>query len=209
VAHKNERRSPDRPRVMTRLLRRVALLALLTAAALLLVPRALYHFALLGPSTADRVAASRRAVDVARGYGARPNEIPAMAAAERELASAQALAEQGRDHEARHAAEAAQQLAGQAQQAALLNREGMRLRAKRVVDTLDQKVDDIEQLYSAKSRGVGADRSRYLFSRMKQARAASAALVLAWEQQDYRKVLEGEAKALTVLDDMKRELEGR
>lgn len=194
---------------MMRLLRRVAVLALLLAAALVVVPRALYHFALLGPSTADRVGAASRAVDVARGYGARPGEIAAMAAAERELASAQALARQGRDHEARHAAEEALRLAGQAQQAALVNREGMRLRAKRVVDTLDRRVDDLEDLYSARSKGVGPDRARHLFSRMKQARAASAALVLAWEQQDYRKVIEGEAKALEVLDEMKRELEGR
>jgi hypothetical protein len=194
---------------MMRLLRRVALLALLVAAALLVVPRALYHFALLGPSTADRVAAARRAVDVARGYGARGSEIPAMASAERELASAQALAGQGRDHEARHAAEEALQLAGQAQQAALVNREGMRLRAKRVVDALDQRVDALEDLYSARAKGAGADRARHLFSRMKQARAASAALILAWEQQDYRKVIEGEAEAIGVLDGVRRELEAR
>lgn len=208
MAHKHERRSPDRPRVMTRLLRRIAVLALVTAAALLVVPRALYHYGFVGPSTDEHVAAARRAVQVAQGYGGRADEIPALAAAERELAAAEALAGRGQGHEARHAAERALQLAGQAQQTAIVNREGMRLRAKRVVDTLDQRVDELEELYSANSKGVGAERSRYLFSRMKQARAASARLVLAWEQQDYRTVLEGEATALQVLDEMKRELQG-
>jgi Domain of unknown function (DUF4398) len=194
---------------MVRLLRRIAVLALLLAAALFLVPRTLYHFGLLGPSTADRIAAARRAVQVARGYGARAQDIPDMAAAERNLAAAEALAAKGSDHDARHAAEEALQLAGQAQQTALVNREGLRLRAKRVVDTLDQRVDELEDLYSANSKGVGADRARHLFSRMKQTRAASAALVLAWEQQDYRTVVEGEAKALEVLDEMKGELQAR
>jgi hypothetical protein len=193
---------------MIRLLRRIALLALLLAAAVFLVPRTLFHFGFVGPSTADHVGTARRAVQVAREYGARAEEVPAMAAAEREVASAEALAARGQEHDARHAAEEALRLAGQAQQTALLNREGMRLRAKRVVDTLDQRVDELEELYSANAKGVGADRARYLFSRMKQARAASAALVLAWEQHDYRKVLEGEGRALKVLDDMKAELKG-
>ena len=193
---------------MTRLLRRIAALALIVAAGLLVIPRALYHFGYVGPSPAQRLDAARRAVRVAREYGARPEEVPALAAAERDLARAEELVARGEEHEALHAAEQALVLAGQAQQAAIVNRDGMRVRAKAIVDTLDRRVDELEELYSARSKGVGAERSRYLFSRMKQARAASAALVLAWEQQDYRKVLDGEAHALQVLDEMKRELEG-
>ena len=74
---------------MLRLLRRIAVLALVAAALLLTVPRALYHYGFLGPASAHRVDDARQAVAVARGYGARP-DIPAMAAAERELAAAEA-----------------------------------------------------------------------------------------------------------------------
>ena len=57
---KHERRSPDRPSVMLRLLRRVAVYSLVLAAGLFIVPRALVHFALLGPATEQRVAAARQ-----------------------------------------------------------------------------------------------------------------------------------------------------
>lgn len=192
---------------MMRLLRRVAALALLVAAGLLLIPRVLYHFGFVGPSPAERLDAARRAVRVARDYGARPEEVPALAAAERELKRAEELAARGDRHDALDAAEEALRTAGQAQQVAIVNRDGMRLRAKETIDTLDRRVDELEELYSARSKGVGPDRARDLFSRMKQARAASAALVLAWEQQDYRKVLEGRDRVLRVLDEMKRELQ--
>jgi hypothetical protein len=191
---------------MLRLLRRIAVLALVMAALLLTVPRALYHYGLVGPSTAERVAAARQAVEVARGYGARP-EIPAMAAAERELASAEALLAQKRGHEARDAAARAQALAARAQQAALIARDAMRVKAKRVIDDLDQRVDDLEETYSARSKGVGPERARHLFSRMKHARASAAALVLAWEQEDYDSVVKGEGAAVAEIDAVKKDLQ--
>jgi hypothetical protein len=192
---------------MMRLLRRIAVLALVCAAILLTVPRALFHFGLLGPSSAQRVAAARQAVQVARGYGAKPAVIPAMAAAERELARAEELLARKQEHEARQAAGRAQELAGEAQQAAIIGRDAMRLKAKQVVENLDHRIDELEDIYSVRSKGVGADRARHLFSRMKNARAVSAALVLAWEQQDYDTVVSGEGKAIAALDEMKSELE--
>jgi hypothetical protein len=192
---------------MLRLLRRIAVLALVAAALILTVPRALYHFGFLGPTTAHRVAAARQAVEVARGYGARA-ETPGMAAAEQALASAEALMAKELDHEARHAAERAQALAGQAQQAAIIGRDAKRVQAKQIIDSLDQRIDELEDIYSVKSKGVGALRARHLFSRMKHARATSAELVLAWEQQDYDTVIGGEGRAIAALEEMKRDLEG-
>ena len=192
---------------MLRLLRRIALLALSLAALLLVVPRALFHFGFVGPSTAEYVAAARQAVVVARGYGA-TSAIPALAAAERELARAEALLAQQQDHEARHAAQRAQALAGEAQQAALIGRDAMRVKAKQVIEGLDHRIDELEDIYAQKSKGVGPERARHLFSGMKHARAASAALVLAWELEDYDNVVQGEAKAVAALEDMKRELQG-
>jgi hypothetical protein len=191
---------------MLRLLRRIAVLALVAAALLLTVPRALYHYGFLGPASAHRVDDARQAVTVARGYGARP-DIPAMAAAERELAAAEALLAQGRDHEARDAAARAQELAGEAQQAALIARDAMRVKAKQVIDNLDRRIDELEEIYSTKSKGVGADRSRHLFSRMKHARAASAALVLAWEQEDFDRVVKGEGAAVAEIEAVKKDLQ--
>jgi len=192
---------------MLRLLRRIALLALSLAALLLVVPRALFHFGFVGPSTAEYVAAARQAVVVARGYGA-TSAIPALAAAERELARAEALLAQQQDHEARHAAQRAQALAGEAQQAALIGRDAMRVKAKQVIEGLDHRIDELEDIYAQKAKGVGPERARHLFSGMKHARAASAALVLAWELEDYDNVVQGEAKAVAALEDMKRELQG-
>jgi hypothetical protein len=200
-----ERRSPDRHHVMQRLLRRVAVACLVLAAALLAVPRALVHLAILGPSTTQRLDAARQAVGVARSYGA-TSDLPAMAAAEREMASAEALEGRGEHHEARHAAERALSLAGDAQQAAIVRRQGQRIRAKQVVEQLDRAVDELEDLYNTHVKGLDRARQKELFSDMKRARAAAAALVLAWEQDDYPTVLEGESQAKAVIASVKQHL---
>jgi hypothetical protein len=193
---------------MMRLLRGIAAFALVSAAVILVVPRLLFHLGLVGPTTAQRVGAARQAVEVARGYGARAAEIPAMAAAEREIASAEALAARGEEHAARDAAARALSLAGAAQRAAIVGHDAQRIRAKQIIDTLDQRIDKLEDLYSSHSKGVGPERARLLFSRMKQARASAAVLVLAWEQEDYSAVIAGEGKALAAIEDVRRELQG-
>ena len=191
---------------MLRLLRRVAVLALVAAALLLTVPRALYHYGVLGPTTAQRVDAARKAVEVARGYGARP-DIPVMDQAERELARAEALLAQKDHQQARHAAESAQALAAEAQQAALIARDAMRVKAKLVIDNLDQRIDELEEIYSTRSKGVGPERARHLFSRMKHARATAAELVLAWEQEDFDGVVKGEGAAVAEIEAVKKDLQ--
>jgi hypothetical protein len=191
---------------MLRLLRRVAVLALVASALLLTVPRALYHYGVLGPAAAARVDDARQAVAVARAYGA-SSDLPAMAAALRELAGAEAALGRKEHHQARDAAARAQTLAGQAQQAALIVRDAQRVKAKRVIDELDQRVDELEEIYSAKSKGVGPERARHLFSRMKHARATSAALVLAWEQADYDTVVNGEGTAVAEIEGVKKDLQ--
>jgi hypothetical protein len=193
---------------MMRLLRIIAAIALVSAAVIFVVPRVLFHYGVLGPTTAQRVSAARQAVEVAHKYGATAAEVPALAAAERELAAAEALVARGEEHDARHAAERAQSLAGAAQQAALVGRDAQRIRAKEVIDGLDRRIDELEDLYSARSKGVGPERARHLFSRMKQARAGAAVLVLAWEQEDYRTVIAGEGRALAVIDEVRRDLQG-
>jgi hypothetical protein len=192
---------------MLRLLRRIAAGALVLAAVLLVVPRALFHFGVVGPSSAARVAAARQAVEVARGYGA-TSSVLAMATAERELASAEALLASKQYREARGAAARAQVLASEAQQAAIIGRDAMRIKAKQVIDNLDHRIDELEEIYSQKAKGVGPERARHLFSRMKHARATSALLVLAWEQQDYDTVVNGEGKAIAELEGMKKDLLG-
>jgi hypothetical protein len=200
-----ERRSPDRAHVMQRLLRGVAVLCVAVAAALLFVPRALVHLGLWGPSTEQRVAAARQAVDVARTYGATP-DLEAMAAAEREMASAEALHRQGKHHEARHAAERAMGLAGEAQQAAIVRAQSRRIRAKQAIEQLDRGVDELEELYNERTKGMARPRQKEIFSDMKRARAAAAALVLAWEQEDFASVLAGETQALAVISSVRQQL---
>ena len=200
-----ERRSADRAHVMQRLLRGVAILCVVLAAGLLFVPRALVHLGLLGPSTQQRVGAARQAVNVARTYGA-TSDLAAMAAAEREMASAEELHREGRHHEARHAAERAMTMAGEAQQAAIMRAQSRRIRAKHAIEQLDHGVDDLEELYNERTKGMARPRQKELFSDMKRARAAAAALVLAWEQEDYASVLEGQTQALAVISSVRQQL---
>ena len=200
-----ERRSPDRAHVMQRLLRGVAVLCVAAAVALLVVPRALVHLGWLGPDTRQRVAAARKAVEVARTYGATA-DLQAMAAAEREMASAEALHDAGRHHEARHAAERAMRLAEQAQQAAIVRTQSRRIRAKQAIEQLDHGVDELEELYNQRTRGMARPRQKELFSEMKRVRAATAALVLAWEQNDFASVLAGEPQAKAIISAMRQQL---
>jgi hypothetical protein len=203
---KQERRSPDRPRVMLRLLRRLAVVLLVLAAAVIGIPRALDELGLVGPSVDQRLGSARQMLTVARSYGATA-ELEPLAAAEKALASAEALHTQGRRREARVEAEEALRLAAEAQHVALVRRDSQRIRAKEIVDQLDRRIDELEDLYAEKKNGLPKQRVSELLSRMKQARATAAALILAWEQQDYASVLKGEGRALAMLEDVKKELQ--
>ncbi len=203
---KDERRSPDRPRVMLRLLRRIAVLSLVLAVVVVALPRVLETFGLVGPSTEERLGSARQMLAVARSYGA-TSELPALGAAEKALATGETLHREGRRLEARRAIEEAQRLASEAQHQALIRRDSQRVRAKAIVDELDKRIDELEDLYAERKPGLPKPRNSALLSRMKQARATAAVLVLAWEQQDYPSVLKGEAHAMATLDEVKKELQ--
>jgi hypothetical protein len=145
-------------------------------------------------------------LSVARSYGA-TSDLPALGAAEQALAKGEELHRLGRRLEARRAIDEAQRLSSEAQHLALIRRDSQRVRAKEIVDQLDKRIDELEDLYAEKKPRLPRPRVSALLSRMKQARATAAVLVLAWEQQDYASVLKGEAQAMATLDEVKKELQ--
>src|SRR5688500_3867146 len=98
-----ERRRPDRQQFVLRFLRRIAVLALVLAAALWAFPRALVELGFLGPTAHDRIDEAGRAIATARAYGGGPDLAP-LQAAEARIASARALAAQGQERESRREA---------------------------------------------------------------------------------------------------------
>ncbi len=64
-----ERRRPDRHQFALRLLRRIAVLALVLSVALWAVPRLLVEVGALGPTAQERVDEAGRAIATARAYG--------------------------------------------------------------------------------------------------------------------------------------------
>ena len=181
------------------LLRRAALYALLAAALLLIVPRVLTEFGLLGEDTSACVERASRAVDAARAYGATP-EMPAMRAAELQLQSARDLVLKGEKREARRAAAAATTEAVEAQRAALVARQDEHRRAEAIVDEVGNRLDELEKSYGVVTAGLDKAAVAPLFSLMKTARAAGGGLTLAYEQGDYAKVLRDEPNAVKVIE---------
>ena len=89
-----ERRSPERQPHTMALLRRLSVLALVLAGAILLAPRVLDYLGLIGPTAEDRIAEAERAVRTAESYGARA-DAPAMLAARKEIEEARRLRQAG------------------------------------------------------------------------------------------------------------------
>lgn len=189
-----ERRRPDRQQFVLRFLRRIAVLALALAAVLWAAPRALVELGLLGPTAYDRIDEASRAIAAARAYGGGAF-LPTMKAAEDRVASARALAGQGREREARREAVRATRAAIEAQKLALVAHGEVRLRAKEVYTDLEGQIDALEKLYGAVVPGLPKEQAAPLLSLMKVTRQATGALFLAYEQQDYGKVVDGAARA--------------
>jgi hypothetical protein len=203
---RNERReSANRSRVRQHLLKRLAVLALSLAVALLLIPRLLVELGMLGPTVEDRLAEAERTVGVARSYGAAAQD-PAMAAAERELAEARRLLGEGRSREARAAAVRASGEAVAAQREALVRRGELRRQAQVVVADLDRGINALEDLYGEVTPGLPKPEVSRLFTRMKRAREASGTLFLAFEEDQYDRVIAGHAHARAVLQEVGKEL---
>ena len=181
------------------LLRRAALYALLAAALLLVVPRALFEFGILGEDAGAVVERAGRAVDAARTYGASA-DMPALREADRQLQLARDLVRRGEEREARRAAMAAQASAVEAQRAALVGQQEQHRRAEAIVDDVDKRLNSLEESYTVMTTGLDKATVAPLFSLMKTARAAGGGLTLAYEQGDYAKVLRDERRAIEVIE---------
>lgn len=181
------------------LLRRAALFALLAAALLLVVPRFLIEFGMMGEDAAAAVERAGRAVDAARAYGA-TTDMAALREADRQLQSARELVRQGEKREARRAAAAATTQAVEAQRAALVAQQEQHRRAEIIVDDVEERLDDLEKSYGIVTAGLDKAAVAPLFSLMKAARAAGGGLTLAYEQGDYARVLRDQPAAVEVIE---------
>jgi hypothetical protein len=188
-------------------LRRMAWYVLGLALALVVVFKVLPVFGIIGPSAEDQIGWAAQALETARAYGAGP-EQPAFAAAAARLEEARKLLLAQRGREARSAALAAREQAVGAQRAALAMHEEQRRRARRLVDEVDGLLNDLEDLYTDVSQKAGKDKLPELPPIMKDARQASAALFLGFEQQSYRRVIDDEPAVRKRLEEAKASLEG-
>ena len=185
--------------IAVHLLRRAALYALIAAALLLVVPRVLIEFGVLGEDAAAAVDRAGRAVDAARAYGAK-GDMPALREADRELQSAREHLSRGEKREARRAAAAARTDAVEAQRAALVAQQEEERKAEAIVEDLDKRLNELEESYTVITTGLDKSTVAPLFSLMKTARAAGGGLTLAYEQGDYGKVLREQSRAVEVIE---------
>jgi len=192
-----ERRRPDRHLVAVRLMRRIAILALVLSAVLWIGPLVLTEMGVLGPRPEECIANADRALAAARTYGAA--SIPVFQQAEHERDRARELARGGQAREARRAAEKATALATEAQKQALVRRSDSQQRAEVVYTDLDKQINDLEKLYSATAPGLEKQQVGELLSLMKMTRQSAGVVFLAYEQKDWNGVLGGEAHAREVI----------
>jgi hypothetical protein len=192
-----ERRRPDRHLVALRLMRRIAVLALVLSAVLWLGPLALTEMGVLGPRPEECIATADRALAAARTYGAA--SIPVFQKAEHERDRARELARAGKARDARRAAEQATALATEAQKQALVRRSDAQKRAEVVYTDLDKQINDLEKLYSATAPGLEKEQVADLLSLMKITRQSAGVVFLAYEQKDWNGVLGGETRAREVI----------
>lgn len=201
-----ERRSPDRHQFALRLLRRLAVFALVASLALWAIPRLLIEFGLLGPTAADRIEEAQRAIAIARAYGGGEGLAPLLAA-EDGVARATALAGQGHERDARRAALRATTSAIEAQKMALVAHTEQREKAQALYDDLDRRINDLEKLYDAVVPGLDKARTAQLLSLMKATRQSTGLLFLAYEKQDFGAVIEGAPRARAAVDAARQTLE--
>lgn len=201
-----ERRSPERqPHTLT-LLRRLSALALATSVILLVAPRLLAYFGLIGPSVEDRIAEAERAVRAAESYGAKP-DATALAAARQELETARRHAAEGNPRAARAAAARAGERAKEAQATALVEEGDAERQAHAVVEDLDGQVNELENVYEALSPSLTREGRSALLRKMRAARKAAASVFLAHDEKRFADALAHEAEARRVLSETRAALE--
>ena len=186
-------------------LRRLAVLALLCAVLLLILPRLLTELGVLGPTAEEMIGSASAAVEAARSYGA-TEELPSFVAAQKELLTARTLLQAGRQRDARKAARRTTEKAVVAQRDGLIHRDQSRRRADAIVKEIDRRLIELETLYGRVSKVVEKRRVTELLSLMKEARQAGSGLVLAFEQDDFARVIAGEKAAFATLDAVREEL---
>jgi hypothetical protein len=196
--------------LLVQALRSFAALSVGLALALLLWFRILPGLGIIGPTTEERISSAADAIETARAYGAAA-EQPELKSALARLEEARRLVSAGQGLKARRAAISARNAAVEAQRGALVRREEDRRRSRRVVDEIDALVNGLEDMHSELARGADRAALSRMLAVMKAARATGAALILAFEQANYARVLEDEAavkaaleKARTDLDDARR-----
>ena len=192
-----ERRRPDRHLVALRLLRLIAITALVLSAALWVVPFVLREAGVLGPGPGEWVGLAEQALAVARTYGAAP--LPEYKKAEQERDRARDLGRAGQKREARRAAQRAMAFATEAQKQALVRRAESQQRAQLVYNDLDREVNDLEKLYTNVTPGLEKEQVGQLLTLMKITRQSAGVVFLAYEQQDWDTVLKGEGRARGVI----------
>jgi len=201
-----ERRRPDRHQFALRFLRRIAVLALVLSAVLWAVPRLLVELGVLGPTAQQRIAEAGRAIATARAYGGGAGLAP-LKAAEDGVASARALAEQGREREARRTAVRATTAAIEAQRMALVAHTEVRQQAETVYKNLDRQINDLEKLYASITPGLDKAQTSRLVSLMKVTRQSAGLVFLAYEQKDYGTVVDREPAARAAMESARKTLE--
>jgi hypothetical protein len=179
-------------------LRRLAYLSLLLAALVALVPWALRQAGIIGPSVAEEIASSARAIEAARSYGAR-DDSPDLVRAERELSQARERAAARDRRGARQAAVEARESGVDAQRKALAAREDLRRRARTIVNATDDRLNELEDLYAQATVGKDKPTVKSLLSLMKVSRQQGAGLFLAYEEGDYSRVVSAEPAATAAL----------
>lgn len=191
---KTDRRSPERQPHTLQLLRRLSALAFLAALAILLAPRLLAYFGLIGPSAQDRIAEAERMLRAAESYGASPDTGP-LAAARQELEAARKLNAAGSHREARAAALRAVAQATQAQAAALVREGDAEKRAHEVVEDLDDQVNELEGMFDQVSPDLSREQRSALLKNMREARMSAASVFLAHDEKRFADALAHEQQA--------------
>jgi hypothetical protein len=187
------------------LLRRAALYALVFAVLLLTVPRLLTAVGVLGPSVDEEIAAVEGMLQAAQAYGARVGD-PDFGAATQALDRARAAATRSERFSAKRALVEARDHAIRAQRAALATHEEARRQAQKVVLETDRAVNELEDLYSEATRGLDRQATSRLLSMMKATRQKAASLWLAFEEENYDRVMEDEPAVREVLRAARTEL---
>ncbi len=169
-------------------LRRLTIYAFVLSLLLVAGPPLLTRLGWLGPSLEERMALAQRALDVARAYGADPQQAN-FRDAQGELQRARQAAQSGAGRAAQAAAERARQQAVEAQRQALAEREELRRQSTRIVEEIDAALGALDSLHGQVAPQQPKSEAARLLTLMKQSRATGAALFVAFEQGDYRTVV--------------------